>query len=305
MTDAALSEPPALRVLLRGLVDYAGLFPPAALDMAAAASEYATHRASNESWMLGRFVIPVARLSEFEHAAAPVIPREAWQSWALSALLSGDVEEDIARAEQFNERHRDARQGAVHVDTVELKVNSPRDVAHAGELLDRRFDTYMEVPVVEDPAALIEAIARTHAKAKIRTGGTTADAFPTSAQVVRFIARCLGHNVAFKATAGLHHPWRNEYRLTYAADAPKGTMFGFLNVLLATAALVSGADEGAATGLLEARDPAKFDFGAEGIRAPGIDLTVADVSRARDVMSSFGSCSFREPVNDLRQAHLL
>lgn len=305
MTDAALSAPPVLRTLLRGVVDYAGLFPPASLDMAAAASEYATQRKSNDSWMLGRFVLPAARLTEFEQAADPVMPREAWQSWALSTLLSGEVEEDIARAEQFNERHRDARQGAVLVDTVELKAHTARDVAHAGELLDRRFDTYMEVPVGEDPAALIEAIARTQAKAKIRMGGTTADAFPTSAQVARFIARCLGHGVGFKGTAGLHHPWRNEYRLTYAPDAPRGMMFGFLNLLLATAALTSGANERAAVGVLEAHEPADVDFRPDGVRVGGVELSVADLARARDVMASFGSCSFREPMDDLRALHLL
>lgn len=305
MSDAALSTPPALRVLLRGVVDYAGLFPPAGLDMAAAAAEYALHRAGNDAWMLGRFVLPAARLGEFEQAARPVMPLEAWQSWALAALLSGDAEEDIARAEEFNERHRDARVGAVLVDTVELKVHTPRDIAHAAELLDRRFDTYMEVPVTEDPAPLIEAIAATHAKAKIRTGGTTADAFPTSAQVVRFIARCLAHHVGFKATAGLHHPWRNEYRLTYAADAQRGTMFGFLNVLLATAALAAGAGETKAIELLETRGPASIEFASDGVHAPGLALSVADIARARDTMASFGSCSFREPVDDLRELHLL
>lgn len=305
MNDAALSAPPALRVMLRGVVDYAGLFPPASLDMASAAGEYAMHRASDESWMLGRFVLPAARFAEFEQAARPVMPLEAWRSWALSALMSGDLEEDIARAEQFNERHRDARSGAVLVDTVELKVHSTPEVAHAAELLDRRFDTYMEVPVSEDPAPLLEAIARTHAKAKIRTGGPTPDAFPTSAQVIRFIARCLGHNVGFKATAGLHHPWRSEYRLTYAPDAPRGTMFGFLNVLLATAALAAGAGEQTATALLETRGPADIEFRPDGISAPGVALSLADIARARESMASFGSCSFREPVDDLRALHLL
>lgn len=308
MTSAAVSAPPphpALRVLLRGVVDYAGLFPPASLEMAAASAEYASQRASTHAWMLGRFVLPAARLAEFEQAAKPVMPFEAWQSWALSALLSGDVEDDIKRCEQFNERHRDARQGAVHVDTVELKVHTTGDVAHAGELLDRNFDTYMEVPVAEDPAFIIEAIARTRAKAKIRTGGTTADAFPTSTQIIRFILRCLGHNVGFKATAGLHHPWRNEYRLTYASDAPRGPMFGFLNVMLATAALVSGADERTAMVVLEAQDPSIADFAPDAIRVAGITLGVTDVARARDVMASFGSCSFQEPVDDLRALRLL
>ena len=56
----------SLRDLLSGLIDYAGLFPPAALDMPAAAREYAEYRESEYRWALGRFVIPVARLDEFE-----------------------------------------------------------------------------------------------------------------------------------------------------------------------------------------------------------------------------------------------
>ena len=126
---------------------------------------------------------------------------------------------------------------ALPIYTVELKAGSPRDVSHAADLLDRRFDTYMEVPSPAAAGDILAAIAGTKAKAKVRTGGVTREAFPSSADVVGFIAGCVAHGVAFKATAGLHHPWRNEYPLTYAPDAPCGTMFGFLNVLLSAAAL--------------------------------------------------------------------
>jgi hypothetical protein len=190
------------------------------------------------------------------------------------------------------------------VDTVELKTHTPRDVARASELLDRRFDTYMEVPVAEDPVELVAAISRTTAKAKIRTGGVTADAFPSSAQIVRFVRRCVENDVAFKATAGLHHPWRAEYRLTYAADAPQGTMFGFLNVLLAVTVL-GEIGEREATSALEERDPSSVHFGAEGVRWRGRSLPMPALQRARERMASFGSCSFREPVSDLRAMSLL
>lgn len=300
-----MTPAPALQALLRGVVDYAGLFPPASLDMGTAVREYARHRASDEAWALGRMVLPAARLDEFETAARDVLPRDAGRSWALSALLSGDVEEDIARIEQFNQRHADARAGAVIVDTVELKAHSLRDVQHAAELLERRFDTYMEVPVAEDPAELIAAISRTVAKAKVRTGGVTPDAFPSPQQVLRFFERCLAHGVAFKATAGLHHPWRADYRLSYADDAPRGTMFGFLNVLLSVAALVSGAGERVAGALLEEREPAAVRFTAEGACWREHLLSNAALRRARDHMTSFGSCSFREPIDDLRHLRLL
>ncbi|HEX7939703.1 MAG TPA: hypothetical protein VF483_12020 [Gemmatimonadaceae bacterium] len=305
MIQSAATTPTMLKTLLRGVVDYAGLFPPASLSMAAAVREYAEHRTSNVEWMLGRFVVSAARLDEFEEEATGVMPTQAHLSWALSALLGSDIEEDIERAEAFNRRHVDARSGAVLVDTVELKANSARDIARAAELLDRRFDTYMEVPVADDPNDLIAAIGSTMAKAKIRTGGVTHEAFPTGAQVVRFIARCIEHKVAFKATAGLHHPWYATYPLTYAADAPSGPMFGFLNVLIATAALGAGWSTEEAVKVLEERDRKAFAFAERCVEWRGQRLDSARLQAARESLSAFGSCSFREPVGGLRESALL
>ncbi len=295
----------ALRVLLNGVVDYAGLFPPASLPIAEAAAEYVTHRDGPDAWALGRFVLPAARLDEFDAAASGRLPRESARSWALSALLGSDVEEDIQRIDRFNERHGNVRSGAVIVDTVELKAPTPRDVARADSLLDRRFDTYMEVPTVDDPEDLIAAVARTTAKAKIRTGGVTADAFPTSAQVIRFIEACLAHGVSFKATAGLHHPWRAEYRLTYMPDAPSAPMYGFLNMLLTVAAAREGWPRADVVAVLEERDAGSVRFGSDGAQWRGRLLGIDALERARDSMASFGSCSFREPVDELRALRLL
>lgn len=310
MTEPAAASMPArpvssLRVLLRRIIDYAGLFPPASLKMPAAVTEYADHSDGADAWALGRFVLPAARLEEFEDAAADLLPREGARSWALSALLGSDLEEDVERIERFNDSHRDARTGAVLVDTVELKTHSCRDVERAGELLDRRFDTYMEIPVADEPAGLVRAISQTRAKAKIRMGGVTQDAFPSTAQVARFVDLCVRDGVGFKATAGLHHPWRSEYRLTYAHDAPQGTMFGFLNVLLATAALHAGLSESDARALLEERNPDAVRFDEQRARWRGHELPRAVLDRTRDSLVAVGSCSFREPVADLRSMRLL
>src|SRR5262249_51270542 len=55
----------SLRALLAGVIDYAGLFPPAKLPLDQAVRNYARYRTEPESWMLGRFVCPAARLAEF------------------------------------------------------------------------------------------------------------------------------------------------------------------------------------------------------------------------------------------------
>ncbi|HJQ21490.1 MAG TPA: hypothetical protein VJ867_14165 [Gemmatimonadaceae bacterium] len=294
-----------VRVLLRNVVDYAGLFPPASLSMDAAVREYAAQRSGDDAWLLGRFVLPAARLDEFELQAGAALPHEGANSWALSALLSGDIEEDVARVALFNERHRDARDGAVQVDTVELKAQTVREIARACELLDGAFDTYVEIPTAEDPTELVAAIGAAHVKAKIRTGGVTPDLFPASANIVRFARACIAGSVAFKATAGLHHSFREEYPLTYAPDAARGTMFGFLNVLLCVTALCDGVSNADAVALLEECDARSVTFGDDGVRWRGRHLSHDALARARESMTAFGSCSFREPVAELRSLGLL
>jgi hypothetical protein len=52
------------KALLSGLIDYAGLFPPAALSMEEAVRNYARYREGEHAWMLGKFVVPEARAHE-------------------------------------------------------------------------------------------------------------------------------------------------------------------------------------------------------------------------------------------------
>jgi hypothetical protein len=60
---------------LNGLIDYAGLFPPAGLDMPTSARNYVSYRSGRYAWVLGRLIIPVARLIEFNAALIEVAAR--------------------------------------------------------------------------------------------------------------------------------------------------------------------------------------------------------------------------------------
>ena len=51
---------------MNGLIDYAGLFPPAKLPLDEAIDEYISHVSDEKEWMLGRFIIPLSKLSELE-----------------------------------------------------------------------------------------------------------------------------------------------------------------------------------------------------------------------------------------------
>jgi hypothetical protein len=294
----------ALTALLARVVDYAGLFPPARLSMAEAVRAYAEYRQAPEAWMLGRFVVPAARLEAFDEAGRDLLPTSASASWALSAIVSADVELDTGSVHRFNDYHRDVRHGAVHVDTIELKAATPVEIEAADAYVDA-FDAFFEIPVADDPDPLVAAIADIGAKAKIRTGGLTPDAIPGARHVVRFIRRCLTHGVAFKATAGLHHPLRAEYPLTYEPEAPRGVTYGFLNVFLAAALMRQGADDGLALAMLEERDPAAIEVGDRSVSWRGHAMDVDELRAARHDAVAFGSCSFGEPVDDLRALGLL
>src|SRR5215470_9694933 len=142
----------SLRDLLSGLIDYAGLFPPAALDLSTAAREYAEYREGEYRWALGRFVIPVARLDEFEKAAKAVLPDGGWEGnefWRLSALGGGDLSSDLNRVADFNRKYAslDSSAGVAIIDTIEIKVERPADIENAMRLMPEKLTPYFEIPI--------------------------------------------------------------------------------------------------------------------------------------------------------------
>lgn len=301
-----LTEHPS-RILLEAVIDYAGLFPPAALDMTRAVRNFAHYRAAGAGWMLGRFVCPAARLDDFSVAADPLLPRDAGAiPWRLSVTGSGHVHADLDAIAAFNERHRVCFDecGAI-VDAYEVKVSGVHDIIALHGLLPHAMHTWFEVPLDDSPDELVEAIARVGRFAKMRTGGVVPEAFPPSEHIVRFLRALLTHDVRAKATAGLHHPLRGAYHLTYEAEAPTCRMFGFLNVLLAAAVLLNGGTDRLAQQMLEETNPTSLDFhdthlvwrGPEG--SVTIDRHTLQQVRER-VVVSIGSCSFTEPVDESR-----
>ncbi len=290
-----------VRTLLEGVIDYAGLFPPAGLDMAAAVANYASYRSGETRWMLGRFVVPAARLDEFARAAAPCLA-EGGGPWRLTALSGPDPKEDLARIAEFNRRHR----GRAAVEAVEAKAPGGAELAARVPASPDPLETYVEVPAAADPGEAVAAIARAGARPKLRTGGITPDAFPPADRVVRFMRACLAAAVPFKATAGLHHAVTGSYPLTYEPESPRAPMFGFLNLLLAAAWARQGSDDGEVRAVLEETSPGGFRFTDGRVGWRGRWLAEAEVGRTRrELAVGFGSCSFVEPVDELRALGLL
>ncbi len=290
---------PMMRRLLREVVDYAGLFPPAQLSIPEAVVNFAAYRTGPRAWMLGRFICPVAALPELADSLAGLRspPRSRW---AVSVVASEDAEADVTAVEQFNRQ----RTGLLRVDALELKVSDPGRVEDATRRARERLQVFVEFPLSGDQAAFASAIQKAGVQAKVRTGGTSVEAFPSSAALARFLGACADAAIAFKATAGLHHPMRSERGVKYESDEPRATMHGFLNVLLAAALACGGARGTELVEILEERDATNFRFN-DVVAWRDREISVDDVLAARSFMIAFGSCSFMEPVEDLAALHLL
>ncbi len=294
-------------ILLEKAIDYTGLFAPAALDMKTAVANYAKYLSGTSADLVSRFVLPVFRLREFEDAAAAFLPKgNPVFPWKLTALPSQNLLSDLEEIVDFNVFHaRDESAGAVVVDTIELKTDSVAAIQRASYLIPRTLTTYFEIPIVEDPTEIIEALLGFGYRAKTRTGGVKADEFPDSAHLARFLCICAKNRVPLKASAALHHALTGNHKLTLTPASASGKMYGFLNVMLATVLARYDADESEVAHLLEETSPTAFAFEETGIQWRRNNLTNHQINIARtQVAMGFSSSLFDEPMAELKKLKL-
>ena len=310
------------RALLAGLIDYAGLFPPADLDLDPAVQNFARYRTGPDAWMLGRFVVPAARLDDLDafsdrfREAPPFrlsvlgLPVEGAADWLDAARQTLDV------ARTFEQRH----DGRVACDRFELKLPAALATdadALAGTLQDldasyrdRGDDApraALEVPFLTHPEtvgpaaqAVVDANGRIDRPAfalKLRCGGVTPDLVPDVEAVARAITTARDADAPFKATAGLHHPLPNW------DEAVGSRMLGFLGVFGGAAlARVHGLRSDDLAELLDDADASHWALDDDGLQWTSLRASPAEVGDARSQFAlSFGSCSFDEPCDDLRE----
>ncbi len=296
---------PSVQALIHGIIDYAGLFPPAKLGMEDTVRNYAAYHDDADAWMLNRLIIPIARLEEFELHAADLLPHEEnAEPWPISGLTAQAGDDNLSKHLEiitaFNSKHTDPEHGLAIIDTIELKGSSLDAIEHTLDLLPDEVFPFFEIPLASDCRGMIAALVGSDAGAKIRTGGVTADLYPSSETVARFIVACARAGVSFKATAGLHHPLR------HYSEAVTTNEHGFLNVFAAaTFAHTYDWDEDAIRTLLEDEDASSFAFAPDQLTYHDTTVSTEEIEHTRNLIAiSFGSCSFDEPREDLRALNL-
>jgi hypothetical protein len=300
---------PSVRAFLAGIIDYAGLFPPARLPLDRAIANYAKYRVSSDAWMLGRFIIPAARLGELDafaqdFSAGPPLPLSVLGRGGetVEAFRAG-VEADREAVAAFRSRHG----AAVAVDAFEVKVAAGAFVGPADDLRGpteslraAKMSVFYEIPP-DCPPPILAGLRGATAGVKLRCGGLDATAFPEAGKIAQVIARCRDNGLSLKFTAGLHHPLRHFDRDVSAK------MHGFLNVFGAgVLAHSAGLGEQPIREIIEDEDRSHFGFDEIGFGWKQYHALTDDIIAARrHFVVSFGSCSFDEPRADLRAMGIL
>jgi hypothetical protein len=302
----------SLRALLAQSIDYAGMFPPCSLALEPALRNQAEYVHSPDAWMLNTFVLSIG---QFDAAGENMSLFERQHPLRISALGSKGANRDhfIAGLKIAADKIRSLcaeHPGLVSVDQLETALAPDADLgllAKITSILDG-FDlqTFWEAPadLAEETITLLaEHNLGTDNRpfgVKLRTGGVTADVFPTSGQIGRVIVAAAKARLPIKFTAGLHHPIR-QFR-----DEVQTKMHGFLNVLGAAVLTAEhGWNEEQTAEMLEDEDAASFVFEDESFAWREWKIATNRIMEPRTFVTSFGSCSFDEPRQDLRALNLL
>ena len=283
-------DPRGLPAPYVGLVDDAAIFPPGNSPLGAAVAAWQERREEAWSSLVGCFVVSDQRLPELADAIESAgITEDA--PLPVSVVVSGGAGA-VAPAASSTRRMRGVRLVGVEValrDPDDLFGNARRVVTAVDQARDHGAiddDVTVHVELPQGPAghgwlAAADEVAAAELRLKYRTGGVEADLFPSVDEVASWIDAALDRETPFKCTAGLHNAVRH-------TDPETGfDHHGFLNVLTATRAALDGGDVRA---VLDERD-------GEALVAalPDVDT----LTRTRRWFMSFGSCSVREPLQDL------
>jgi hypothetical protein len=277
--------PPESPAFLDALVDDAAIFPPGNVPLDQAVKEHHGHREAPYAGLVGGFVASDTRLADLAPLADPDRPLD------LNVVVTGGAGalEPAVRWSHADGLRLRALEIALR-DGGGLGDDLARNASRVAAMVDnlRRemgddVEVYVEPPrrtLVGDQAwlAALDEISMAGLRLKFRTGGVTADAFPSVAELASSIDAALDRETPFKCTAGLHDAVRH-------TDPETGfEHHGFLNVLLATRVALDGGDIEAA---LSSAEPAT--------QLPAPEACAS----ARRWFTSFGSCSVLDVHEDL------
>jgi hypothetical protein len=281
---------------LENIIDYAGIFPPAALSHSVAFENFQKLIQGRDGWIVGSLAWTVADLpilaplvgdQEIEIAA---IGRGStdWESWQDARLA------DTEGMNRFLETCPNAE-----ISTYESKLTPVSEIETAIRALKKMSDATMiaiELPWNEPLEDALAAIAEAEWPiVKFRTGGLQREAYPSPEELAHVLHQCVNLDLRFKLTAGLHEPIAH-------TDASNGAWaHGFLNIIAATSfAFHEDATVAQVAKVLADGNPDHWRY-SDTLRWRDYQMSAEHLDDVRSFFGSFGSCSVSEPVEGLKK----
>ncbi|MFD4366842.1 hypothetical protein [Rhodococcus sp. NPDC058521] len=274
----------AVPLLFRALCDDASMFPPRAAQTKVALAEHLARRDTAGAALVGPLVVPAAKWSELAREA----PSKG--SVQVAVTFPDGPGAGVEVSKQFAK--------STHITVVAVEFADPEDVPAPEffatieklDLGDR--DVYVEIPRAHRHVEFLASVTGTSYRAKLRTGGSSADSYPSESELAESILALVASGVSFKATGGLHRAIRH-------TDSKTGfEQHGFLNVLVATRRALEGATAKPIADALANRD-------SDSTVAELNDSSADQIARLRNIFHSFGTCSLDEPLEDLLELGLV
>jgi hypothetical protein len=271
--------------LFTELFDDAAMFPPGNASVAEAVRGHVAHHLSWYADLVGPLVANTGRLRALDVGLGEL----DGSSIGVSVVVTDGLDaiaaslDTVGRCDRLGLRAVEVPLGA-HRLLDALRLLEP--------VLADGVACYLEIPVSRVTEQQVHEVRAAGLCLKLRTGGTTVEAFRSEAELARPIVMCAAERLQFKCTAGLHNAVRHR---------DPDTLFehhGFLNIALAARVAANTGNEGAVRDTLAERDP---DVIGERTRS----LTGADIIATRALFGSFGTCSIAEPLDDLMALGLL
>jgi hypothetical protein len=312
---------------LHNTIDYAGLFPPASLNLEESLDNFAGYLIGPQSWMLSKFVCPFRKTKELS-----LLPgfKSSRNKIRLSLLSTSSLKTDefiqfftddmLSFRELPDEFHNKSVFETIELkfplelieknskDSIRIFLDSLSEIVK--EHFNHRIFIFCELPVIGDFDHNLKNTVKEiceHNEAfndagfKLRTGGTDLSDFPSPDIIVSTMRQCLVHKVTLKFTAGMHHPIRHH------DTNLKTMMHGFINVfgagILAFRHAISDRE---LREMISDEDPTNFKFSDDAFEWREWKSDTEEIHGARNgLVLSFGSCSFDEPVEDLKKLRLI
>ncbi len=296
---------------MSGLIDYAGLFPPANLELKPSIHKYSNYIQGNDYWMMAKFILPASKLNDLSDEMMAKFSKD--NKLRLS-LISSDFSKDKTELMKM----MGAYSGSILCTTVESKVieidqfESMYEKSRiARTVFDHSIQIFYEIDKTPNWKNGVEQLVKQLSELnenyglndgfKLRCGGVEQEHFPSPEECAIAINTCRDYDVPMKFTAGLHHPVR------HFSESVNTKMFGFFNLFIGgMLAYKYQLNNDLLVEILEDEHPENFIFSEDGMSWKDLKLSNTEIDQLRkSSLISYGSCSFNEPRNDLKDLGLL